>query len=253
MSIGAGQSLTTATSSLNGCSVEMSQVSNWQTVQNPVAGNLINGNTWMSINSDLGQPYIDLASLRYGSSQDCVFFQFNLRGKLPLMTEPPASVKAIWYQVLIAVGQSSANKFQWSNTFTPDHMLNWEMDYGPGNQPDFSVMRYSGTGTDWNWTPVGGTEQVGANVTLQGGIGLDFFVIASRYVDLGATRQSTLEFFGRSGIRVNNGTVYNDYVPSSGILGMTPIPEFSSSPLVMTLAILTGLVFARVRTKNKHD
>lgn len=81
-------------------------------------------------------------------------------------------------------------------------------------------MEYSGNGNNWNWTPVAGTEQIGANVTLQGGIGLDFFVIASRYVDLGATPQSTLEFISRSGVQVSNGTVYNDYVPSSGLLSI---------------------------------
>jgi len=223
----------------------MSQVSNWQTVQNPVAGNLVTVDTFLPVHSDLGQPYDDLASLRYGTSQSCVFFQFNLRGKIPLLTES-APVQSIWYQVLIAVSQSSASRFQWSNSFAPDHILDWEVAYLPGNEPYFAVLRYSGSGNDWKWTAIGETEQTGANVTLQGGIGLDFFVLASPYRDLGATPQSTLDFFARTGIRLSNGSAYNDYLPSSGLLSTIPVPESPSAAFLLISALLLGTcVFRR--------
>jgi hypothetical protein len=125
-------------------------------------------------------------------------------------------------------------------------MLDLYIAYLPGNQPEFSVMRYSGTGADWSWTPLSGTEQIGANATLQGGIGQDFFVIACRYLDLGAAGQSTLGFFARSGIRMNNGGQYNDYVPSSGILSITlPVPESPSGALLLISALLVGTYLLR--------
>lgn len=226
-------------SSLDDCSSEMNQVSNWRFVQDTTPRDLVTVDTFVPVHSDLGQPYVDLAGLRYGSSQACIYFQFNLRGKIPQATE---SVKRIWYQVLLAVGQSSATGYHWSDAFAPGNMLDLEIGYRPGDEPEFSVMRYFGNGSDWSWTPVGGTVQTGVNVTLQGGIRQDFFVVACRYQDLAVNGQSAISFFARSGIRMSNGSAYNDYVPDSGILSMTlPLIATSSSSSTIVQTQTSGV------------
>lgn len=198
---------------------------NWQTIQDGPRDLITD--TFVSIHSDLGQPYVDLSSLVYGNSQACLYFQFNLNGKIQSATGS-IPVRLIWYQVLLDIDQNSGTGYHWSDSFTPEYMLNLEIGFLPGNEPSFSVLMYTGAGSDWTWTDVAGTKG-GANAILRGGIGQDLLVLASRYEDI-AAGGPTVTFFARTGIRMNDGSAYNDYVPDSGTLSMT-LPVIVTSSL----------------------
>jgi KaiC/GvpD/RAD55 family RecA-like ATPase len=212
-------------SSQDDCSSQFGQVGNWQTIQDG-SRDLITVDTFANTHSDLGQPYVDLSSLAYANSQACLYFQFNLRGNIPFATAS-IPVRRIWYQVLVDIDQSRGTGYHWSDSFTPEYTLDLEIGFAPGDEPTFSVMRYSGTGSDWTWTDVPGTKEAGTNAFLRGGIGQDFLVLASRYQDI-AAGGPTITFFARTGIRMNDGSAYNDYVPDSGTLNMT-LPVIATS------------------------
>jgi hypothetical protein len=74
------------------------------------------------------------------------------------------------------------------------------------------ILKYSGTGSDWNWTPIETTERSGNDATLAGGIGQDFLILNCEYQDISVSKGSTIQFFARSGILCDD-KVYNDPVP----------------------------------------
>ena len=82
------------------------------------------------------------------------------------------------------------------------------------------IGKYAGTGGDWTRTEIGGTERLGSDATLAGGVGQDFFVLTCKYQDISASSGSTIRFIGRSGI-LFDGKVYNDPVPDKDAISIT--------------------------------
>jgi|GEM_PF-2584655 len=168
---------------------------------------------------DLGQPYVDLASVAYGQSDQMLCFRFNLNGEIP--NKPTtANVDSVWYQVLFDVDSDPNTGFHWSSDFTPDYILDLEIRYQAETTVTFLVAKHSGTGTDWSWTSIRNTERSGSDATLAGGIGQDSFVLACRYQDISASEGSQIRFFARSGI-LCDGKVYNDFIPDKGAVTVT--------------------------------
>jgi len=169
------------------------------------------------IAGDLGQPYVDLAKVSYSFSNGSLYFRFDLRGKIPNETLT-THVASIWYQVLFDADSDPGTGFLWSSDFTPDYILQLYVDFdGSSKTPQVHsyVLKYSGTGSDWSWTPVGTTERFGSDATLAGGIGQDSFVLTCEYQDISVSKGSAVQFFARSGI-LYDGKVYNDPVPDKG-------------------------------------
>lgn len=173
------------------------------------------------IAGDLGQPYVDLASVAYGQSNQMLYFRFDLKGEIP--NNPTTTrVDSVWYQVLFDVDSDPSTGFHWSNDFTPDYLLELQMKSDGGTFRISSlVVEYSGTGTDWTWASVvQGTERSGSDATLAGGIRQDSFVVACRYQDISASEGSKIRFFARSGI-LYDGKVYNDFIPDKDAITVT--------------------------------
>jgi hypothetical protein len=160
----------------------------------------------------LAQPYADLANVSYSYYNGSLFFRFCLHGDIPNKTTT-ASVTSIGYQVLLDVDSDSRTGFQWSNSFTPDYILQFYVEFDASShiaKAGSLLLKYSGNGTDWSWTPTGYTPPI-----IAGGVGLDFFVLTCEYQDISVSKGSTVQFFARSGITYD-GKVYNDNVPDEG-------------------------------------
>lgn len=169
------------------------------------------------IAGDLAQPYVDLAKVSYSFSNGSLYFRFDLRGKIPNETVT-GHVTSIWYQTLFDVDSDPSTGFPWSSDYTPDYILQLYVEFGGSSKTPnvYSyVLRYSGTGSDWSWTPIRTTERFGNDATLAGGIGQDFFILTCEYEDISLFKGSVVQFFVRSGI-LYDGKVYNDPVPDKG-------------------------------------
>ena len=172
------------------------------------------------IAGDLGQLYVDLAGVGYSYSNGSLFFRFDLRGKIPNATS--SHVTSIWYQVLFDVDSDSRTGYHWSSDFTPDYILQIYVEYGGSSKMPgvySSVLKYSGTGSDFSWTAIGSTERFGSDAVLAGGIGQDFFVLTCEYQEISISSGSTIRFFARSGI-MKDGLWYNDNVPDDGTISI---------------------------------
>lgn len=174
------------------------------------------------IAGDLGHPYVDLANVSYSFYNGSLFFRFSLRGVIPNRITS-THVGSIWYQVLFDVDLDSSTGFQWSNKFTPDYILEYYVQFDASSKTakaGSSLLKYSGSGTDWSWTPIGYTQRFGPEPIIAGGIGQDFFVLTCDYQDISVSKGSTVQFFARSGI-LYDGKVYNDPVPDNGAVSIT--------------------------------
>jgi hypothetical protein len=198
---------------------------------------------------DLGQPYVDLTSFGYGLFNESLYFRFILRDKIP--NEPTNSrVDSIWYQVLFDVDSDSSTGFHWSKDFTPDYILQLYVKFDAlsktANASSF-ILKYTGNGSDWDWTEIESTQRLGKDATLAGGIGQDFFVLTCKYQDISAPIGSTIRFFGRSGT-LYAGHVYNDYVPDWGQIGTTVtlvlIPAIQSATETTAKTTATATTFS---------
>jgi hypothetical protein len=172
---------------------------------------------------DLGQPYVDLANLSYGHSNESLFFRFTVRGDIP--SQLPPNVNGIWYQVLLDVGSDSQTGYYWSNNFTPDYILQFSVMHDPNLRSNpivvqAELLKHCGEVDDWCWTPVGFTQRYGPTTLVSGGTGSNSFVLFCDYGDVTVSQGSTIKFFGRSEINYD-GQVYNDYAPLSGTVSMT--------------------------------
>ena len=168
------------------------------------------------IAGDLGQPYVDLANVSYSFYNGSLFFRFSLCGEIPKITT--THVNSIWYQVLLDVDSDSSTGFRWSSDFTPDYILQFYVSFDTSSKTakaESSLLKYSGSGADWSWTPVGYTQRFGKEPIIAGGVGQDSFVLTCEYQDISASKGSTVQFFARSGI-LYDGKVYNDPVPDKG-------------------------------------
>jgi hypothetical protein len=171
------------------------------------------------IEGDLGQPYVDLANVSYSSYNGSLFFRFSLRGEIPNRITT-THVASIWYQVLLDVDSDSSTGFRWSNNFTPDYILEFYVEFNASSKTAVAhsfLLKYSGIGTDWSWTPIGFTQRFGREPIIDGGVGQDFFVMTCEYQDILVSEGSTVQLFARSGI-LYDGKVYNDPVPDKGTL-----------------------------------
>lgn len=170
----------------------------------------------------LDQPYVDLTGLGYNLSNDSLHFRFTLRDKAP--NEPTDSrVDSFWYQVLFDVDSESNTGLRWSKDFTPDYILQLRVEFDTSSETarvSSVIGKYSGTGGDWTWTEIGGTERLGSDAILAGGIGQDFFVLTCKYQDISTSSGSAIRFIGRSGI-LFDGKVYNDTVPDKDAISIT--------------------------------
>jgi hypothetical protein len=206
------------------------------------------------------QPCADLIGLSYGQADTCIFFKFELRGKIPdLLQFGPTAVLA--YQVLVDVDGDSRTGISWSATFTPDYLL--DLEISPKTMPgvesvSFSIFKYSGSGkgNDWNWTRLRDTQR---STPLSGGLGEDHVVLGCRYQDIGASGGQTVVFIARSAIRFSGSAkTYNDYVPDSGILKAT-IAEARTRLMTLLTGLLVGtamvvVIFFIVRKRRtKHQ
>jgi len=170
---------------------------------------------------DLGQPYVDLANVTYRFYNGSLFFRFSMRGDIPNRITT-SHVASIWYQVLLDVDSDSSTGFRWSNSFTPDYILEFYVQFDASSKTakaESSLLKYSGTGTDWSWTPIGYTQRFGAEPLIRGGVGQDFFILTCEYQDISVPKGSTVQFFPRSGI-LYDGKAYNDPVPDEGIVSI---------------------------------
>jgi hypothetical protein len=171
---------------------------------------------------DLGQPYVDLANVTYRFYNGSLFFRFSLSGDIPNRITT-THVTSIWYQVLLDSDSDSSTGFQWSNNFTPDYILELYVTFDTSSKvakAGSSLLKYSGSGADWSWTPVAYTQRFGPEPMIAGGVGQNFFVLTCEYQDISVSRGSTVQFFARSGI-LYDGRVYNDPVPDKGVISIT--------------------------------
>lgn len=165
---------------------------------------------------DLGQPYVDLANVSYSLYNESLFFRFSLHGEIP-NSIAGTHVASIWYQVLLDVDSNPSTGYRWSSAFGADYYLQFYVTFDTSSKTakaESSLQKYSGTGTDWSWTPTGYTPHI-----IAGGLGQDFFVLTCGYQDISLSKGSTVEFFARSGM-LYDGKVYNDYVPDEGIVSI---------------------------------
>lgn len=202
---------------------------------------------------DLGQTYVDLSQVSYGFSNESLNFRFDLRGKIP--NETPTHVTSIWYQVPLDLDPNKG--YLWSSDFTPEYMIQLLVEFaesaGPSQTPSVSssVLKYSGTGSDWNWVKIEGTERLGSNATAAGGVGQDYFVLTCKYQSISSSKGATVRFLARSGILYDD-KVYNDYVPNKGVVSIVfnAIPEFSNVWLIIGATLLVSLALIRSRRKS---
>jgi KaiC/GvpD/RAD55 family RecA-like ATPase len=224
------------------CSNQLGQVTGWRNVTDG-PNDFVTVDTFKEVGS-VGQPYVDLANFSYGFSDICVYFRFGLFGVIPNPSAAPPHVQGIWYDVLLDTNSASGIGLQWGSGVSIRYYLHLEIGFQPGNVPDFSVAKYSGTGTDWKWTLVAGTERLGENSTLSGGIGANYFIIGCRDQDIEAGNGSTIRFFARSGIRFDDGGGFNDYAPNAGILSLT-LPATNTQ---ITSLAASSMQFTSVQT-----
>jgi len=163
---------------------------------------------------DLGQPYADIASLSY-IYNGSLFFRFSLHGKIP--NSSGTHVTDSWYQVILDsdLNPSTGYLSFGYNGFTPDYILMFHVVFNNTSssvQAYSPLWKYSGSGTDWNWQPVGSIS-----VIIAGGVGQDFVILTCKYQDLSVSKASTVQFMARSGLRYD-GQVYDDQVPDQGIV-----------------------------------
>lgn len=157
---------------------------------------------------DLGQPYADVASVSCGVYNGAMFFRFVLHGPIPSNVSD-TRVTVIEYQVLLDADQNSNTGYQASGVkdFTPDYYLQYYVSFDNPTrtaQTQLQLLKYSGDGKSWNWTPIEGT------LTVEGGLGQDFVIITCRYQDLSLPSSGApFNFIGRSAL-VYDGETYND-------------------------------------------
>ena len=174
------------------------------------------------IAGDLQQPYVDLAALNYSFSGTSLYFRFALYGKIPSETAS-TGVQNIWYQVLLDVDSNSSTGYRWSSDFTPDYVLILYAEFGtPSGTPEIQsyVQKYSGSGRDFKWATLEKTRRFGAYASPEGGVGYDFFILACDHEDISVSKKSTIKFFARSGIRLQDGKIYNDPIPDTGTISL---------------------------------
>ena len=175
-----------------------------------VSGDVLSENG--AVMGDLGQPYVDIASVQYMCGRGSLYAHFDLNGKIPRSTN--GTVTAIWYQVLVDVDSKYTTGVVWDDHFTPDYMLEYYIRFdgttGTVRTSSF-VLKYSGNGTDWTkWT------EIESNcATVEGGLGSDSFTIKCGYADIGVAKGSQVAILFRSGI-LYDGNVYSDPVPDAG-------------------------------------
>jgi len=173
------------------------------------------------IAGDLGQPYVDLANVSYSFYNGSLFFRFSLHGEIPNRITT-THVTSIWYQVLLDVDSDSRTGFRWSRNFTPDYILQFYVEFDASSKTAKAgslLLKYSGSGADFSWTPTVYTQRFGAEPLIAGGVGQDFFILTCEYQDISVSKGSTVQFFARSGI-LYDGKVYNDPVPDEGIISI---------------------------------
>lgn len=184
----------------------------WMLVQDPALDLVAsNGQTV----GDLGQRYVDLASVGYRFSSRSAYVRFGTFGPIP-SNRPSPRVANIWYQVIADINPDTG--YLWSNDFTPEYILEFGVNYNVSSStPSIysQVVKYSGTGKDWRWSLVQDTQRTGTAATLVGGVGYDFFVLTLRYDQISVAVGSTIKGLARSGIRYD-GQTYNDNVPDRG-------------------------------------
>jgi hypothetical protein len=172
-----------------------------------------------AVMGDLGQPYVDIASVQYSCSRGSLYAHFDLNGRIPRSGN--GTVTAIWYQVLIDVDSKYATGVVWDDYFTPDYMLEYyiKFDATTGTTKAYPiVLKYSGNGTDWTkWA------EIQSNAVVEGGLGSDYLTIGCGYGDVDISKGSHVTLLFRSGI-VYKGIVYNDPVPDNGPI-MVVLPE----------------------------
>lgn len=174
------------------------------------------------ISGDLGQAYADVANVSYSFYNGSLFFRFSLHGEIPNKITT-THVSSVWYQVFLDVNSDSSTGYHWSNDFTPDYMLEFSVTFDSSSKTakaESSLLKYSGTGTDWSWTSIRYTQRFGSEVIITGGVGQDFFVLTCEYQDISASKGSTAQFFARSGILYGS-KVYNDPIPDEGTVKIT--------------------------------
>jgi hypothetical protein len=167
---------------------------------------------------DLGQSYADLAKLSYAYSDGYLLFRFDLKAKIPTLA--PSHVTSIWYQVLM--DSNSDTGYRWSADFAPAYMITFMIQYDTSaNTLSASTVlsRHCGSSTDWCWDQIAFTQHYGVTPLVLGGVGQNYFVLTCNYHDIGAAQGSTVQFFGRSGIRYDD-QVYNAYIPVSGTISL---------------------------------
>jgi hypothetical protein len=172
---------------------------------------------------DIGQPYVYVANLTYGHSNESLFFGFTVLGSIP--SQLPPNVNGIWYQVLLDVDSDSQTGYHWSSDFTPDYILQFSIMHDPNLRSNpitvqAELLKHCGGVDDWCWTPIGFTQRYGPTTLVSGGTGSNSFVLSCDYEDITVSQGSTLRFFGRSGINYN-GQVYNNNAPNGGTVSMT--------------------------------
>jgi hypothetical protein len=173
------------------------------------------------IAGDLRQPYVDLANVSYSFYNGSLFFRFSLHDKIPNKITT-TRVTSIWYQVLLDVDSDSRTGFRWSNSFTPDYILHFYVEFDASSnsvKAGSTLLKYSGSGADWSWTPTVHTQKFGSEPIIAGGVGQDFFILTCEYQDISVSKGSTVQFFARSGI-LYDGKVYNDNVPDEGTVSI---------------------------------
>jgi hypothetical protein len=168
------------------------------------------------IAGDLGQAYVDVADVSYSFYNGSLFFRFSLRGEIP-NSIVGTHVASIWYQVLLDADSNPSTGYRWRNDFGPDYFLQFYVTFDASSKTakaESSLQKYSGTGTDWSWTPTGYNPPI-----IAGGVGENSFALTCEYQDISVSKGSSVELFARSGI-LYDGKVYNDRVPDEGIVSI---------------------------------
>ena len=168
---------------------------------------------------DLGQRYVDIASINCSFFRGLLYFRFDLRDKIPSRATT-TNVTGVWYQVYLDVDSNSTTGYQLREGFTIDYILQLYIEFDTASQitkASSYVCRYSGIGREEAWTQIPSTK---SDATLEGGIGQDFLTIACRYEDISASKGTTGLFMARSRIAYN-GKVYYDNAPDNDFISIT--------------------------------
>ena len=199
------------------------QEGSWNTLADGSLDVLSENGTTMG---DMGQPYIDIASIRYSCIDGSLYVRFDLNGRIPQSIKS-GRVTAIWYQMLLDVDSDYNTGVIWDDHFTPDYMLELYVRFdGPSGSAKVSsfVLKYSGNGTDWtNWTEIESTTRTGSDATVEGGLGYNYLTIRCAYDDIGVSKGSQVTCLFRSGILYED-NVYNDPDPDTGPISIV-LPE----------------------------